>query len=149
MGTDDTSGQGRTKPLLSAGIVVMRWLEGKPHYLLLRANKYWDFPKGLVEPGENPVQAAIREVEEETTLKNLSFRWGRAYRETPPYRGGKVARYFVAESGGGEVSLPISPELGHPEHHEFRWATYGEACELVGERVRAILDWAHERVLRG
>jgi len=134
--------------LLSAGVVVVRLMDGQPHYLLLRAYKYWDFPKGLVEPGEDPMQAATREVEEETTLKRLSFGWGHGYRETPPYRGGKVARYYLAESAEGEVSLPISPELGHPEHHEFRWATYAEACELVGERVRPILDWAHELVSR-
>jgi len=43
------------------------------NYLLLRAYNYWDFPKGVVEVDESPLQAAIREVEEETTLTGLRF----------------------------------------------------------------------------
>ena len=98
-------------PVLSAGVIVMRRLKGRPHYLLLRVYGYWDFPKGLAEQGEEPMATALREVEEETTLTDLSFHWGRDFRETPPYAMGKVARYYVAESEQGEVSLPINPEL--------------------------------------
>ena len=132
--------------VLSAGIIVVRWFDGLPRYLLLRVYNYWDFPKGIIEKGENPVEAAIREVAEETTLNNLSFCWGEDFRETPPYGRGKVARYYTAESAGGDVSLPVSPELGHPEHHEFRWCEYQKARELVADRVRPILDWAHSLV---
>ena len=53
---------------LSAGIIVVRHIDAKPNFLLLRAYEYWDFPKGIVEPGEQPLEAALREVEEETTL---------------------------------------------------------------------------------
>ena len=135
-----------TSPVISAGVIVVRRPAGEPHYLLLRVFRYWDFPKGLVEKDEKPLAAALREVEEETTLTNLSFRWGMDFRETPPYALGKVARYYVAESEQGEVSLPINPELGHPEHHEYRWFSYDEARELVADRVKPILDWAHARV---
>jgi bis(5'-nucleosidyl)-tetraphosphatase len=132
-----------TSPVLSAGVIILRRLADRPHYLLLRVYGYWDFPKGLTEKDEEPLAAALREVEEETTLTNLCFRWGKDFRETPPYAMGKVARYYVAESDRGEVSLPINPELGHPEHDEFRWCTYEEARELVADRVKPILDWAH------
>ncbi len=132
--------------VLSAGIIVIRWIEGRPHYLLLRVYNYWDFPKGIVDKDEAPLDGAIRELEEETSLSNLSFRWGKDFRETPPYRKGKVARYYVAESKQGVVSLPVNPELGHPEHHEFRWCEYREAKELVADRVKPILDWAHALV---
>ena len=132
--------------VLSAGVIVIRWNEDKPHYLLLRAYKYWDFPKGIVDEDESPLEGALREVEEETTLSNLSFRWGKDFRETPPYGRGKVARYYMAESQEGKVSLPANPELGHPEHHEFRWCGYQEARELVADRVKPILDWAHARI---
>ncbi|MFN3919993.1 MAG: bis(5'-nucleosyl)-tetraphosphatase [Methylohalobius sp.] len=127
---------------LSAGVVVVRFMD-HPRYLLLRAFAHWDFPKGLVEPGEAPLAAAIREVREETGLSDLVFRWGETYCETPPYGQGKVARYYLAESPTGEVQLPVSPELGHPEHHEFRWLTYDEARQLLVPRLKAILDWAH------
>ena len=39
--------------LLSAGIVPVALDDGEPRYLLLRAYRYWDFPKGVVEPGES------------------------------------------------------------------------------------------------
>ncbi len=128
---------------LSAGVVVVRRMDAQWRYLLLRAFRYWDFPKGLVEPGEEPLAAARREVEEETALTDLVFRWGEAYRETEVYNRNKVARYYVAESPTGEVSLPVSAELGHPEHDEFRWLNYDEARTLLVARVAAALDWAN------
>jgi len=129
---------------LSAGVVVVRQIADKRNYLLLRAYSYWDFPKGEVEPGEEPGHAACREVEEETTLRDLDFRWGKIFRETEPYGRGKVARYYLAESPDGEVSLPVSAKLGKPEHDEFRWLDYDAARELLVPRVQAILDWADE-----
>src|SRR5690606_24534533 len=82
----------------SAGIVPVRFIDGVPHYLLLRAFRYWDFPKGEIEADENPLEAAIRELAEETTLTDVHFRWGQGFRETPPYARGKVARYYLAET---------------------------------------------------
>ena len=131
------------KAMLSAGVVLIRYFEGIPYFLLLRAYKYWDFPKGEVEAGEDPLDTAMREVREETTLADLSFAWGRDFRETPVYGKGKVARYYVALSQHGDVDLPINLELGHPEHHEYRWLVYAQARELLNERLRPILDWAH------
>jgi len=131
---------------LSAGVVIVRPAPQEVRYLLLRAYSYWDFPKGLVEAGERPLGAAIREVEEETGLVNLEFHWGEPYRETEPYGRGKVARYYLAESANGQVSLPVNPELGHPEHHEFRWLDYDEARALLSPRLRPILDWARDLV---
>ena len=123
---------------LSAGVVVVRPHGGGFRYLLLRAYQYWDFPKGMVEADEEPLAAAIREVEEESTLTDLRFRWGERYRETPPYRRGKVARYYVAESVAGEVELPVNEELGRAEHDEFRWVDYDQAWRLLSPRVQPI-----------
>ncbi len=131
---------------LSAGVIVVRRERGAWRYLLLRVFNYWDFPKGIVEPGEDPLHAAIREVEEETGIRDLRFRWGHGYRETPPYGKGKVARYYVAETRTKEVVLPVSPELGRPEHDEYRWVSYEEARRLLSPRVVPILDWAHRLI---
>jgi bis(5'-nucleosidyl)-tetraphosphatase len=131
------------KKVLSAGVIVVRREGDVLRYLLLRAYNYWDFPKGLVEVGEEPLEAACREVEEETGLTDLVFSWGHDYQETPPYGQDKVARYYVAETRQDTIILPVSPELGHPEHHEYRWTSYQEARELLVPRLTRILDWAH------
>ena len=55
---------------LSAGVIVARHEGDSWRYLLLRVYSYWDFPKGIVEPDEDPIQAARREVEEETVDKD-------------------------------------------------------------------------------
>jgi bis(5'-nucleosidyl)-tetraphosphatase len=128
---------------LSCGVVVVRRESGALRYLLLRAYQYWDFPKGVMEEGENPLQAAVREVEEETTIRQLDFHWGEVHRETGPYRGGKVARYYIAQTHQIEIDLPVNPLLGRPEHQAFRWVSYDEAYDLVSPRVRNILDWAN------
>jgi 8-oxo-dGTP pyrophosphatase MutT (NUDIX family) len=128
---------------LAAGVVVFRRDESTGwRVLVLRAFRNWDFPKGLVEPAESPRDAAVREAREEASLDDLVFRWGDDFRDTEPYAGGKVARYYVAESPAAEVTLPISPELGRPEHHEYRWLSADEARRLLPERLQSILDWA-------
>ena len=130
----------------SAGVVVVRPGDADWRYLVLRAFRNWDFPKGLVEPDETPLEATLREVREETTHETLELRWGDVFRETEPYAGGKVARYYVALSACGDVRLPVSPELGRPEHHEYRWASYPEAQRLLPPRLLPILDWARSVV---
>ena len=129
--------------LLSAGVILVSVLPRGCRYLVLRAFNYWDFPKGLVNEDETAMEAAVREVEEETGLSRLVFRWGEDFRETPPYGRGKVARYYVAESPDTDVSLPVSAELGRPEHHEYRWADFAEARALVAPRLVPIVEWAH------
>jgi 8-oxo-dGTP pyrophosphatase MutT (NUDIX family) len=130
----------------SAGAVVVRRLEGGWRLLVLRAFRNWDFPKGRIEPGETPLQAALREVREESGLETLVFRWGEDYAETAPYARGKVARYYLAEAPSGRVALRFDPELGRPEHHEWRWVTPEEARGLLPPRLKGVLEWAIARL---
>ena len=111
-------------------------------YLVLRCYRNWDFPKGMIEADETPLDAARRETREETSLDDLALSWGEDFRETEPYAGGKVARYYVAESPDGRVDLPVSPALGRPELHEYRWAERAEAERLLPPRLRPVLAWA-------
>lgn len=132
-----------TRPLArSAGIVIVRRGAGEIRYLLLRAYRNWDFPKGLIEEGEAPLDAALREATEETGLTELTFPWGEHFIDTTPYAGGKVARYYLAESTSGQVDLPISPALGRPEHHEFAWLRYADAAKHLVPRLQRVLEWA-------
>ena len=116
--------------------------QAEPLYLLLRCYSYWDFPKGGIQGNESPLEAARRELEEETTLTEAELQWGEEFRETPVYANGKVARYYVGVVKRLDISLPINPLLGRAEHQEFRWVTYREAVKLINPRVLAILDWA-------
>jgi 8-oxo-dGTP pyrophosphatase MutT (NUDIX family) len=130
------------EPHLSAGVVVVRETASGWLYLMLRAYRNWDFPKGLVEAGEEPLDAARREVEEETLITDLQFDWGQCYSETAPYSRNKVARYYVARTSTTAVTLPVRPELGHPEHHESRWMSFEEALGHASPRVEPVLRWA-------
>jgi bis(5'-nucleosidyl)-tetraphosphatase len=132
--------------VLSSGAVVVREGARGHEYLLLRAYRNWDFPKGLVEEGEDPFHAAVREVEEETGIADLQFPWGREFHETPPYGRGKIARYYVARTSAQTVELRPNPLSGIYEHHEFRWVPYGEARRLVVPRVQVALDWAERKI---
>lgn len=135
---------------LSAGVVIVRITAKEARYLMLRAFNYWDFPKGVVEAGEDPLHAAIREVHEETGLSISleDFRWGKGYQETAPYGNGKVARYYLAECSEGEAYLPINPALGKPEHEELRWVTFKEAQKIMPPRLKSVLNWADWLVQR-
>lgn len=131
---------------LSAGVVVVRQAEEGWRFLLLRAFNHWDFPKGMVEHGEEPLAAAVREVGEETLIDDLDFGWGEASTQTGPYSGGKVARYYLAETRQTDVTLPFNPLIGRAEHSEFRWVDFDEALELVSPRVKPVVRWAAQRL---
>lgn len=99
---------------LSCGIVVVRetsvgWLT-----LMLRAFHHWGFSKGGIrEPGEEPLEAGLREVKKETGIEDLTL----SLFETGPYSKGKVARYYLGKTTETEVVMGISPETSEPEHH--------------------------------
>ena len=130
--------------ILSAGVIPVRRTPFGWRMLVLRAYKNWDFPKGVVEPDEEPLDAAKREAAEETGLTDFDFPFGVDYKETLPYAGGKVARYYLAETSEETVQLPISEVLGRPEHHEWRWVSCDEAEDLLPPRLAIVLEWARE-----
>jgi 8-oxo-dGTP pyrophosphatase MutT (NUDIX family) len=131
---------------LSAGVVVVRREGGEWRYLLLRAFNHWDFPKGMVEEGEEPLAAAVREVKEESLIDDLEFAWGDGSTQTGPYSGGKVARYYLAETRSADVTLPFNPLIGRPEHSEYRWVDLDEALKLVSPRVKPVIRWAAQKL---
>lgn len=134
--------------ILSSGVVIVKPSPDEGFsYLLLCCYDYWDFPKGMVEVNESPLEAAIREVREETALTSLDFKWGYEYCETGPYkRGSKIARYYLAQTDEKEVELPINPELGHAEHSEYRWVTYDTAMNMLSPRVKKVIRWARGKL---
>ena len=129
---------------LSCGFVLARLTEEGCVTLMLRAYHHWDFPKGLREDGEQAIEAARREVGEETGINDLDMEWGDRFLETGPYSRGKTARYYLARTASAEVVMGPSPETGEPEHHEWRWVSFDEAYDLASPRVRNVVQWARQ-----
>ena len=130
----------------SAGIIIIDDSIPERKALCVRAYSNWDFPKGQLEAGESHLEAAIREVEEETTLKS-----GVDYLLTgemaPPVTYGsgkkqKTATYFVARRVSDvDPHLPINPELGKPENDSWSFIPVSELAFIMPARLLNISDF--------
>ena len=131
----------------SAGGIVFRLERGKPRYLLIRDSyRNWGFPKGHLEPGEEPAVAAVREVAEETGLRSLLMRglidtidWDFRFRGQAIH---KVCHFFLMESRRSRTS---------PQRAEgitaCRWMSFDEAQRQISYRnARDVLRRAHSMV---
>jgi len=73
----------------------------------------WEFPGGKVEPGESPLQAVARELEEELGIRHAS--------------GNEIARYEYTYTGRDPIALiffRITSYQGEPRNlifQEMRW----------------------------
>ena len=85
---------------LSCGIVLARETSEGWVTLMLRAYRNWDFPKGVCEDGETPLETAIREVAEETGITSLSFDWAERFTDTGPYNLKKPFARAAAHCAG-------------------------------------------------
>ena len=145
----DTEKKPVAPKILSCGVVPVRYAAGGWKLLILRAFKIWDFPKGIVNPHEDPLDAAKRETEEETGITDLEFVFGEDFKETVPNArsaNNKIARYYVAETRAETITLPVSPELGRPEHDEWRWVTCDEAEDYLPPRLTHVLEWVRRQI---
>ena len=57
--------------------------------------------------------------------------------------------YYLAQTPTTTVELRINPELGYPEHSEFRWVDRETALALASPRVRDVIVWASALLERG
>ena len=129
----------------SAGIIVIDQSKKEPTVLCVRAYANWDFPKGQVDPGETLIEAAIRELEEETTLTLSDIALIGLTAPSVTYGSGKrkkTATYFLADRTSSTVPfLPVNPELGKPENDEYRWVPIKQLGELVSKRLSPVVDY--------
>ena len=101
----------------------------------------------MVEAGEEPLAAAIREVREETLIADLQFAWGEVYTETGPYSRGKVARYYIASTETtAESRSPSSRRSVAPSTTNSAGSITTGATRLVSPRVQPIVDWAWQQI---
>jgi 8-oxo-dGTP pyrophosphatase MutT (NUDIX family) len=124
----------------AGGIVFRRDAAGVTRFLLIK-DSYgnWGFPKGHLEEGESPADAARRETEEETGLQGLTLHgpiriidWHFRFRGRFIH---KYCHFFLFESPDGDVV---------PQHDEgitaCCWWTFPEALEeLSYENARGVL----------
>ena len=134
-----------TKREFSAGGVLVRRLEGAWHLAAIRpAGKpegLWALPKGGLDAGESPEQAALREVAEETGAHGRSLGKLGDVRYVYTWKGTrifKIVSFFLVRYEGGR--LGDVPEAFRHEVAEVRWLPLADAPRLLaygGERDMA------------
>jgi 8-oxo-dGTP pyrophosphatase MutT (NUDIX family) len=121
----------------AAGGLVWRMGSGGKEIVVVHRPAYddWSFPKGKLVDGESELQAALREVEEEISVRGVL---GRDL-GTVSYIDGKgrpkIVRYW-------EMTLPTGTELrAANEVDDARWVTLQDAEEMLTyDHDRAMLD---------
>lgn len=138
----------------SAGAVIASFDGETPLYLLLHSpssvrtkKDFWYFPKGRIEQGESEMQAAFREIREETGLSDVDLLPG--FQEESHY-------YFQAE--GDKVSKTVVFFIGttqkkdvriSSEHSGFIWLPYEKALKTLRfPTARDVLNKAHNALLK-
>lgn len=132
---------------ISAGGIVVHRDGGALRFLLIKDSyQNWGFPKGHVEPGESIEDAALREVAEETGVRDAVItapldviEWEFQFRGA---RVRKTCHFFLMETRDAATS---------PQHDEgisaCRWTTFDEANRLVAyDNARGVLHIAQSLV---
>jgi len=98
--------------------------------ILLRVDGRWGLPGGGVEPGEDNLTAAVREMAEETgyKAKKEDMRLEHVYDKT--FRSGKDNAYLIYTLFRLTIPKLFDVILDSKEHTDFRWATPEEANTL-------------------
>jgi bis(5'-nucleosidyl)-tetraphosphatase len=126
-----------------SGVVVYLLDQAEPHFLLIRSrrDRSWGFPKGHLLEGEELLNGAMRELWEETGIREVTLVPG--FTEHVTYRvnrGGrfrqKTVTYFL-----GRVETP-AVRLSE-EHSEHRWAVVEDARKILTfENLRTLVTRA-------
>jgi len=131
----------------AGGIVFRRVAEESTRYLLIRDSyDNWGFPKGHLEDGESPAEAALRETAEETGLDRLLLQgpirvidWHFRFRGRHIH---KYCHFFLLESTSGEPSPQTAEGIT-----ACQWLTLDQALTMLSyDNARGVLKRAGEMV---
>ncbi|AAL62659.1 diadenosine 5'5'''-P1,P4-tetraphosphate pyrophosphohydrolase (mutT/nudix family protein) [Pyrobaculum aerophilum str. IM2] len=130
---------------ISAGAVVFYPGERVGYLLLHYPAGHWDFPKGNVELGETPEQAALREIKEETGLDAELLPGFKVEVEYVYTRGGrrvlKKVIYFLAQAKSRDVKLSW-------EHVGYAWLPFEQAmARATYKSTKEVLAKAHKKLM--
>ncbi|BDC35693.1 MAG: NUDIX domain-containing protein [Candidatus Methanoliparum thermophilum] len=126
----------------SAGFITYKEYNNERVYLLLKHKKsHWDFAKGHIEQGEEEIDAAIREIREETGITDLDIIDG--FKEEINYTFtkndqmiNKSVTLFLTRVETDEIKIS-------DEHTAYTWATYQKAYKLLTyAESRGVLEHA-------
>jgi 8-oxo-dGTP pyrophosphatase MutT (NUDIX family) len=131
---------------LSAGGVLVRRINGRPHLAAIRPQGKkegtWALPKGNLDPGESPAETAVREVLEETGVSGRLVEKLGDVKYTYTRRDGvrvfKIVSFYLLAAGRGR--LGEIDERMRIEVADARWLPLDEAPRLLaygGEREMA------------
>ena len=136
---------------ISAGGVAFRRVEGEYEVAIISMNPSgrWQLPKGLIDAGETPEQAAVREVREEAgietelleTLETIDY-WFVSDWDEIRRKIHKQVHFFLLRYAGGDVADHDDEVL------EARWVTVDEAIGMLAfdsekqvvEKAKLILE---------
>lgn len=136
-----------TDPLWLPGVKVVLIHEHKVLLVRRADNGRWTLPAGILEPGEEPAHAAVREVEEETGVRcRVTRLLGVATTDPAIYPNGDRAQYLDVVMGaaylGGEA------RVNDDENLEVAWFALAGLPEVPPKHARAIA-WALEPRVEG
>ena len=86
---------------------------------------WWDLPGGIVDAGEGPMEAAVREADEETgiAVDNLV--------KVQVVAGRRLIRhYFTTKNWSGQVVFKRNPKSDFIEHDDYKWVTIEELSRI-------------------
>jgi len=122
-------------------------------YLLVKQSQtHWSFPKGHAENGEFPMDAARRELEEETGVSDVQLKKRPRFSITYYFKKGQTTvKKTVDHFLGFTNETNVTPQ--EEEVIDWKWATYKEArtllyrntAERILDRVDRYLTKQHSR----
>jgi len=140
----------------SAGAIIFRIIDNEPRYLLLHYHSgHWDFSRGHIEENEDIKKTVVREVEEETGIKDLNIIDGfRAntkffFKRTRHLKGQakkdapwiiKLVTLYVAETKTEKVTISS-------EQKGFGWFVYKDALKRLAPHAKKVFPQAHEFII--